>query len=224
MGRRLYLFVDESGNHSQRDCYTVAACWCVTEYDDPNAILKPTVRRIQADIVGEEGAELKGEEMDAQTLTSTFQYMVGILTDDETIDAFNLPWGSGRAIGYTLYDSDSDLGIAISEEYLGESRSGTTPQLLALASVVSPLLRMDGPDHAPIDSRHVLLDATTWERARHKLSRILDQIEWVPEIFFETRHSHTTPGIQLADLAAHLRRRYIVGSADGNAELIEMSI
>jgi hypothetical protein len=212
----VYLYVDESGNHSQKDCYTVAACWCVSEYDTPAEILKPTTRRLKATVLGdEERGELKGEEIDTSTLRSIFWRIPDIVTDDATVDIYNLPWGRDQPVGYTIYDADSDLGKKVSENYLGETRSGTTPQLLALVSLVSLLLRMEGPDHAPIESRHVILDATTWENPRFKLRGFLDGIDWAPEIHLETRRSHTTPGIQLADLAAHFRRQYLV---DGTIE------
>lgn len=216
MGRRVYLYVDESGNHSRTDCYTVAGCWCISDYDTPTAVLKPTVRRLKADVLGsEKQGEIKGEKLDTSTLDSIFRYIPAAVTRDETLHTYNLPWGRNQPVGYTIYESDSDLGKCVSETYLGESRSGTTPQLLALISVVSPLLRMKGPDHAPIESRHVVLDATTWERPRFKLSTLLDGIDWVPEIQFETRRSHSVPGIQLADVAAHFRRRYLM---DGTVE------
>ena len=211
MGRRVYLYVDESGNHSRTDCYTVAACWCVSEYDMPAAVLKPTVRRLKADVLGDDTrGELKGDRLETTTLQSIFQYIPTVVVDDETVHTYNLPWGRNQPVGYTIYDGDSDLGKQVSEDYLGVARSGTTPQLLALVSIVSPLLRVDGLDHAPIESRHVFLDATTWERPRITLQRLLDGIDWAPKVHLETRQSHTTPGIQLADLAAHFRRRYLV--------------
>ena len=216
MGRRVYLYVDESGNHSRTDCYTVAACWCLSEYDTPTEVLKPTVRRLKAEILHqEERGELKGEDMDTDTLHSIFQYIPIVVANDETVHTYNLPWGRNQPVGYTIYDADSDLGKRISENYFGEARSGITPQLLALVSIVSPLLRMEGPDHAPIESRHVILDGTTWEKPRFKLRGLLDGIDWAPEIHLETRQSHTVPGIQLADLAAHFRRRYLL---DGSIE------
>lgn len=153
--------------------------------------------------------------MDTTTLHSIFWHIPNAVADDETVHTYNLPWGSDQPVVYTIYDADSDLGKKVSENYLGESRSGTTPQLLALVSIVSPLLRMEGPDHAPIESRHVVLDSTTWERPRFKLGSLLDGIDWAPEIHLETRQSHTIPGIQLADLAAHFRRRYLL---DGTIE------
>ncbi len=38
----LYVFVDESGQHHRGECYTVAACWCISDRSDPGTILKPT--------------------------------------------------------------------------------------------------------------------------------------------------------------------------------------
>lgn len=153
--------------------------------------------------------------MDTSTLRSLFWQIPNVVADDETVDIYNLPWGRDQPVGYTIYEADSDLGKRASEDFLGEARAGTTPQLLALISLVSPLLRMEAPAHAPIQSRHVILDATTWEKPRFKIRSLLDQIDWAPEIRLETRKSHTIPGIQLADLAAHFRRRYLI---DGTIE------
>lgn len=211
--RRLYVFVDESGNHSRSDCYTVAACWCVTGRDDPTEILKSTKRKIVSKYLGT-GQELKGEKI-ADVLEEVFYSLPSILREDDSINLYNLPWSNTRsngeaAVGYTIYESEGDLGLSITRDHLGESGSGTTPQLIALASVISPLLRIEGPEHARIDRRHVILDDTTWEQPRHKLSSFVGSIDWSPEISFETRKSHAAPGIQLADIAAYYRRRCLI--------------
>lgn len=223
--RSLYVFVDESGNHSRKDCYTVAACWCVTQRNNPTNILKPTKRKIVSKFLGDDtGQELKGEKI-TNCLNEVFYVLPSLLESDDSIHLYNLPWDEDiSAVRYTVYQSDSSLGIAISEEHLGESGTGTTPQLIALASVISPLLRMEGPEHAPISRRHVVLDDTTWERPRYTLSKIVEGIDWSPDIRFETRKSHNAPGIQLADIAAHHRRNCVQNHSSRYESLAKLLI
>lgn len=97
MARRLYGFVDESGNHSRCDCYTVIACWCVSDYDAPSEVLKPTKRKIASNVV-EVSGELKGTRIEPQTVSTTIKYMENIVSEGCTIDQYNLPWGGDYPI------------------------------------------------------------------------------------------------------------------------------
>lgn len=221
MGRRLYVFVDESGNHSRRDCYVVAGCWCFSEIDDASRILKPTKRRIASNVLHDDSAEVKGADVDEGTLSTLLRYMENVLMDDQSIDLYNFPWTSRFPIAYTFYDSDSDVGTRIAEKHLGESARGTTPQLIALASVVSPLLRIEDQVAGSIESYHVVLDATTWERPRYTLSMIIESIDWSPDVNFVTRDSKAVPGLQLADVGANARRRRL---RNGPSEDLERSL
>lgn len=207
--RRLYVFVDESGNHSQRDCYVVAGCWCLTDVTKPSHVLKPTKRKLASWLLSDERTELKGEKFDEGTLGHVFSSIRGAVTDDDSIDQYDHPWDANSPITYTLYDSESELGNAITERHLGESGTGTTPQVIALASVIAPLFRFERQVNAPIRSYHVVLDDTTWERPRFTLSRMMDTIDRMPDVRFVTAKSHSTPGVQLADIGAFVRRQQL---------------
>lgn len=213
--RRLYVFVDESGNHSQPDCYVVAGCWCLTDITKPSQVLKSTKRKLVSWLLNDEGAELKGEQFDAETLAHVFTSLRDAITKDDSIDQYDHPWDASSPIAYTLYDSDSELGRAITERHLGESGTGTTPQVIALASTIAPLFRFADQVNAPIRSYHVVLDDTTWERPRLTLSRMMEGIDWMPDVHFVTAKSHSTPGIQLADVAAFVRRRQLLEGTPG---------
>lgn len=143
MGRRLYVFVDESGNHSQRDCYVVAGCWCLTDVTKPSQVLKPTTRRLTNWLLNDGGSELKGERLDGEALAHVFSTIRNAVTDDDSVDQYDHPWDTDSPISYTLYDSESDLGREITERHLGESGTGTTPQVIALASAIAPLFRVN---------------------------------------------------------------------------------
>ncbi|WP_135853455.1 DUF3800 domain-containing protein [Halorussus salinus] len=217
MGRRLYVFVDESGNHSRRDCYVVAGCWCLTDVTKSSAVLKPTKRKLASWLSSDGDGELKGERFDDETLAHVFSTLRKAITDDESIDQYDHPWDVRSPVAYTLYDSESDLGRSIAERHLGESGTGTTPQVIALASVIAPLFRLGERVNAPIRSYHVVLDDTTWERPRLTVSRMVENIDWMPHVQFATAKSHSTPGIQLADIAAFVRRQQLTAGAPGRA-------
>lgn len=145
-----------------------------------------------------------------------FSSLRGAVTEDDSIDQYDHPWDASSPVTYTLYDSESELGRSITERHLGESGTGTTPQVIALASAIAPLFRFENRVNAPIRSYHVVLDDTTWERPRFTLSRMLSRIDWMPDVQFVTAKSHSTPGIQLADVAAFVRRKQLRDGTPGS--------
>lgn len=207
----LYVFVDESGNHTRRDCYVVAGCWCISSSSDLGRILRPTKNRISDNVVfdtdgASPGREIKGSMVSEAKLNSIFAYMRNVVDRDKTIDTRNYPW-ENFPVAFTVYDSDSDVGRGVSRQYLGESRSQMPPQLFGLSSVISPALRIGEQISSSIDGYRVILDAETWERPRAQLESVVRSIDWAPSVEFSIRDSERTPGIQLADLAAHSRRK-----------------
>ncbi len=203
---KVYVFIDESGNPSTSDCYTLAGVWCLTEYDDPSEILKP-VRDQLANRVVNVGSELKGEMLTDAKLNSCLYFTRKAIENDSSVVSTDV-WQTNRPVAFTLYDSDSDTGRTIAEQHLGESANATvTAQLLALASVTSPCLRLDEHSAVELSDRRIILDGNTWRRAGASLSAIYRSLAWTPRIEFSLRDSRNTPGIQLADLVAHARRR-----------------
>ncbi|GKZ14898.1 hypothetical protein HAL_27790 [Haladaptatus sp. T7] len=86
---RAYVFLDESGNHSIRDCYTVAGIWCLTEYDRPTEVFKPTRDRIANNVARTDG-ELKGEQLPENNLDSCLFYMKKIFEQDDSLVPTNV--------------------------------------------------------------------------------------------------------------------------------------
>lgn len=222
MGKRAYVFIDESGNHTQTDCYVLAGCWCISTYSDSRKVLEPTVNRLSNNFTSVPSGELKGEKLRDSTLDSVLVYLQNVVKVDKTIARRAVPWKSGKSIAYTIYDSDSDIGLGLNEQYFGEGKAKTTAQLVGLASLISPLFRISTHTNYTIDSHHVILDATTWERASYKLSTIISSIDWCPDVQFVTKDSSNIPGIQLADIAAYARRRYLrSGDCQKGAQAID---
>lgn len=207
MGNRIFVFVDESGLHTQPDSYVVAALWCLSGYADTSKVLEPTRNRVSNAIGGIPGGEIRGSDMGETTLDSVLRYFPKVLGEDDSVRTHPVPWATDCPVAYTVYDSDGDINDRLTETYLGEGRSKEPAQLVGLASVVSPLLCLLERMSAEVESSHVVLDAKTWERPSHTLRTMLDGIERAPECRFVTRDSRTIPGIQFADVAANARRR-----------------
>lgn len=231
MGRRLNVFVDESGNHSRPDCYIVSCCWCVTEYDDPNRVLRSTKNKISDNVIyprdePSPGRELKGAEITDTKLNSAFAYLRKVGKGDGTIVTAGLPWSDRQPIRFTSYESESELGSRISQDYLGEGRSEFLDQIVGLSSAISPLFRLLARHEPNIEMGHVLLDAETWKTPSEKIESLVTPIEWIPEVRFSVHDSQAVPGIQLADIAAHMRRSFIVNGdcKEGQSYLNELRL
>lgn len=208
----LYIFIDESGNHTTEGSFVVAACWCMTEYDDPNRILRPTKNKISDNVVFDSdgaspGRELKGTVIGHPKLNSVMTYLRNISSNDSTILTNRTPWRAEHPVRYTVYETDAELSDGFANGYLGEGRRQYTAQIIALLSVLSPLLRLEDWYGDSIDEYRVLLDAETWETPSTTAGSIFRGLSWAPDIHFSTYESHEVPGIQLADIAAHSRRR-----------------
>lgn len=172
-------------------------------------MLEPTHDRVTNNLDTVPSDEIKGADLAETTLDSVLRYLPKIVASDDTVWTRPVPWGNDCPVAYTVYDSDSDLGVRIAERFLGEGRTAVVPQLAALASIVSPLLRIREWADAGIDSLRVVLNAKTWEQPSHVLWQIVRTVDWMPEIAFTTTDSRTVPGIQFADVAANARRRRI---------------
>ncbi|GKZ14897.1 hypothetical protein HAL_27780 [Haladaptatus sp. T7] len=84
------------------------------------------------------------------------------------------------------------------------------------------MLRLN--QHATVDitAHHIVMDGETWRRAGTVLEGLYDSLAWSPEISFSYRDSKNTPGIQLADLAAHARRlRLTAGECTNGSKAID---
>ncbi len=216
MGQNLFIFIDESGNHSADDCYVVAGIWCLTEYEDPSRIFQPTKDRISDNIASAPAGELKGSGMADSALNSVLVYLTKIFEMDDTITNQVAIWGNDQPVAYTLYDSDGTTGHSFSKHHLGEDRdAAVTAQLMSLISVSSPLLRIGDHRGADIESSSLVFDAECWKRAGTTFRSMVSTVERAPDVDFLYRDSRGTPGIQLADVAAHARRKRL---SDGSCK------
>lgn len=231
MSERVYLFVDESGRHTDPDLYVVTGCWCLTPFTDVNRILRPTKNRLSDNIIYPDdgpssGREIKGTKTDHRKLDSALMYLRKIGDLDKTITSTALPWDARYPIRFTTYELDSELGIELAREYLSEGRSHFTTQVIGLLSVVSPLLRLGSHHHEPIDSFHVILDDNTWKTPGRKVRNFLGAIDPDLDVEFSPFDSKSVPGLQLADVVAHARRQWLRNGncARASAALNEMRL
>lgn len=214
MSDRVYVFVDESGNHTQRDCYVVTGCWCVSAYADPTNVLQPTRNRLSDNVLYDgigpsSGREIKGTRSSERKLDSAMKYLRKVVEADKTIRTSGGPWGEDRPLRFTTFDADSKLSERITRQHLGDGRTHTTTQLIGLATVLAPILQPGVGDSSPPEV-HVILDADTWKRACTVLDEMIAGIERTPTVEFEVRDSKSVPGIQLSDVAAYARRKRLL--------------
>lgn len=221
----LYLFVDESNTHTSPGQYVVAGFWCISPYGRSTDVARATVDRLKSDVGGLADGELKGAAMEETKLNSVFAYLRnaarGMRFEDGSLKTGDVPWSGSAPFAFSTYDSDGTVVTTLSREYLGEHSDGTPPQVLALALLVTPMLYLTARTTLPIDERRVVLDAKTWDRPSYKLRKIIEKADDVPDVSFTTRDSDAVPGIQLADVAANLRRRQLgKGDCEAGAEAL----
>jgi hypothetical protein len=214
MSDRVYVFVDESGNHTRRDCYVVAGCWCASTYTDPTHVLQPTRNRLSDNVLYDgvgpsSGREIKGTRSSDRKLDSAMKYLRKVVEADKTIRTTSGPWSESQPLRFTTFDIYSALSEQIARRYLGEGRTHTTTQLIGLATVLTPIFRSGTGNSGPSEVR-VVLDADTWKRACTTLNEMLAGIERIPPVEFEIRDSKSVPGIQLSDVAAYARRKRLL--------------
>lgn len=164
--------------------------------------------------------------MGTTKIDSVLTYTSKVLSEDRSIQSTDV-WGTQSPAAFTLYETESDTGRAIARQHFGESTNATvTAQVIALASVTSPLLRLDDHTNVELTDLHVVLDSTTWERAGRVLEGIYDSLDWSPPVVFSYRDSRSVPGIQISDIASHARRRRLTAGEchTGSAVLDEMRL
>lgn len=84
----LYICIDESGNHSHDDCYTVAGCWCISEQRNQQTVLAPSKDKLLTQLkemkqLRRQPSELKGTSIhpnQIESLLDSFQ-SINIMID-----------------------------------------------------------------------------------------------------------------------------------------------
>lgn len=207
--KTLYVFVDESGIVGRDSIYTVAGAWTLSTRNDLGQVLKPTAGRLETLLEGQgatPGKELKGSEYRPELLDLLLSSLRDVSLDDTTVFSSGAPWPPDIPVRFSIHEINQDLANEILEDILGSSlQVPISLQTIALSSILSPFVQPDALDTRALDECHVVLDADTWERARKKIDRGLGLIDddLPAPLSLEIRDSQTTPGIQIADLAAN---------------------
>ncbi|WP_158589419.1 DUF3800 domain-containing protein [Halococcus sp. IIIV-5B] len=213
MGPDLHIFVDESGDYAHGDRYVVAGCWCISQnkpqhiFDGARSNLANHLR----DGYGFQGKikELKGNQLPNEHLGDIMNTFEQHVYQDGTISDPPYPWeGTGQPFRYSTESFRPVPCKEILSNYMSEVDAPGALQRLALMSLLSPLTVADQIDLSKVDSVNLTLDAEVWRQPAKDVTDIVD----LPDdtvIEFSTRDSKATPGIQIADLAAYARARYL---------------
>jgi hypothetical protein len=210
MSSTLYAFIDESGNPSNGDYYVVACCWCVSDRDSPEEVLRGSLDEI---ITGAEGMlhgdnsvnELKGSKLPTEVLIGLFEnYIPHIGYDDPTIRSVHLPWNRSQPFMYSIHTLNPNLGNEILEDVFGDyDTSVRTLKTMSLASVLNPAIDGGWMNNQRINQISVTLDSDVWKRPAENLEKALDVLNHDFKITFNTNTSHSVPGLQIADIGAY---------------------
>lgn len=223
----LYICIDESENHTRDRCYSVAGCWCVSSRPDPTNVLTPTKDRLLQLIethprTAAQPSELKGAAIHPDTLNDVISFLKESMYDDGTIEQSRQPWSMHVPIGFTIHTLNARLATDSIEGLVGPFDAAETVQTIALSTVLSPLFDSTHLDLGSYNEISVVLDAETWTNPVQRVRENVDeQALDVERITFETRNSKSTPGIQLADIAAYSwRRNHTRGDCETAAGLL----
>jgi hypothetical protein len=217
MAENLYIFVDESGHHARGEDYTVASCWCLSNHSPQNVLSDAQQKRIEQVVNScgfDEVSELKGTQLPKSKLGSFLRTFEKFAYQDDTIDKSSYLWQEERPLRCSHHEFNPDLGKQILSKYMTEIDAPEALQRLALARILSPLTDADTLNLENIREIHLIPDAEIWATPATRVCELLKDTGG-PTIEVETRKSHRTPGIQIADLMAYSRRNYI---KDGECE------
>lgn len=205
--RRLYVFVDESGNPSTGDHYTLAATWCVSGRRRADHVLQSTIDRCLESAGG--GAELKGTKLSSDQLTRLHSDAEAHAYDDPSVVHDTHVWESSVPFRYTLYSTPPAVAKSLIGQSKGRSEFTETFQAVALTAVLDPLLYPPTLGLDAVKQVDVVLDATTWDRAGTRVDTAIESFdETVGEATsVQTADSQSVPGLQLADITAYVWAR-----------------
>ncbi|WP_422388131.1 DUF3800 domain-containing protein [Halobacterium salinarum] len=207
----LYVFIDESGNSSRGNHYTVAASWCLSSRTRTGEVLGPTKDKLLASL-DSSPSELKGASLSPGALDTLLSSLDSHGYDDTTVQHSRVPWATTAPVRHTIHDANPELAGKVIGDVTGSPLDA--PELLktlSLASVLDPIFSPEQLCEDQFSETKVVLDATTWDRPSTRIESGIEELDLpVPEsLSFEIRDSKGTPGIQISDLAAYswLRNR-----------------
>lgn len=217
----LYIYVDESGRKAQDSCYTVAGCWCLSEWSNPHNVLMETKDKLlnvvqQVKNYEKQPSEIKSSKLDPNTLGTLVDSLTSeVYKDSSLVTAKSrLPWQMSFPVGFTIVPFHGGVCREVLDDQLRRLAGFEAMQAMGLSSILAPLSdRQALLTSSAYDEIRVLLDATTWENA----ANIMENTITVDDIGFSIRDSKKTPGIQLGDVAAYSWRRNLTRGDCGTA-------
>lgn len=215
MSRILYIFVDESGNPSDGSYYVVAGSWCISERNNPNEVLRPTIDRLittaEASLHHEGNlSELKCSKLPTEVINNIASCLNSVEYEDQSIEHTKLPWGISYPIRFSFHSTNSQVGTELLSDLLGNfPQSVFALKTLALGTILNPVFQSGQVDNSQFDKIVIILDADPWKNPGEKMEQMLETIGVLTcPIEINTADSNAIPGLQLADLAAYSWARH----------------
>lgn len=212
MVTNLYVFVDECGLPNEDEYFSVAGCWCISEHG-PAPTLNETrvsMRNLMAGMgeVAADETEIKGRNLSPQGLDALFASFNQFANQDNTLSNPPYPWGpDSKPVRFTYGEVDANVGRAAFREFGHDLDTPQMVQTMMLLTVLRPLLYESPLDSTRYDRVRVVLDAETWRPAKEAI----EDTDRVEDFEFIIEDSTKAPGIQLADVAARIRRMHRLG-------------
>lgn len=216
---RIFVFIDESGNPFENEVvFSTAAAWCVvTRSEDRGKPLKSTVDSMKQYLVelgkGKWAREIRHHELPDDLA----EYLLFLAADkaksDETISREEVFW-SGPPLTFTT-TSQNPSAVKVLIPDMNPQLLGNYIRLNALGNLLRPLSIYEGISEIWVD---ISLDSRIWSKCIERYDPDLKRIIRSREVHRRIRfcNSAVTPGLQIADLAAGINRKFLIESRQKN--------
>jgi hypothetical protein len=216
---RIFVFIDESGNPFENEIvFSTAAAWCiVTRSEDRGRPLKSTVDSMKQYLVdlgkGKWAREIRHHELPDDLA----EYLLFLAADkaksDETISREEVFW-SGPPLTFTT-TSQNPSAIKVLLPDMNPQLLGNYVRLNALGNLLRPLSIYEGINEIRVE---ISLDSRIWSKCIERYDPNLNRIIRSRRVHRRIRfcNSAVTPGLQIADLAAGINRKYLLESRQKN--------
>jgi hypothetical protein len=212
---RIFAFIDESGNPFENEIvFSTAAAWCVVARPEGREKpLESTIDSLKQYLIdvgkGKWSREIRHHELPEDLAEYLLFLAMDKAKSDDSISRGEAFW-SGPPLTFTTTNQNPSALKALIPD--------ATPQMLgnyirlnALGNLLRPLSVYRGIGEIQID---IVLDSRVWskciERFDPNLKRVISGRKVERRIHYCS--SAVTPGLQIADLAAGINRKYLLES------------
>ena len=216
---RIFVFIDESGNPFEGEIvFSTAAAWCVVERrEERGGALESTVDSMKQYLVEmgkrEWAKEIRHHEMPDDLAEYLLFLAIDKAKSDCTISRKEIYWNGPPLTFTTASQNPSALRYLFPE--MNSHLLGNYIRLSTLGNLLRPFSVYGGKDEIQVE---IVLDSRVWSKSIEKYDPDLKRTVGSRKIHRRIRYSNSavTPGLQIADLAAGINRKFHLGSSQRN--------